>query len=82
MSSAVSVSAYLEERRGEPDWSSWHEARGAAALDLAAALDGADAENKASLARELRATMAELVPDDAVSADGFDAWAAGLSEPV
>ena len=82
MSSAVTVSNYLDERRCESDWSAWHEARGAAALDLATALDGAEAENKASLARELRATMAELVPVDDVAGDGFDSWAASLSEPV
>lgn len=73
---AKAVRAYLKARRAADDWTDELEPIAALAVTLATAIDSGNVTGP--MARELRATLADLEPVE-VHADAFDLLAAELS---
>lgn len=78
MGLAAAVEAYVAPLRADGR----SEALASMAVRLAESLDEAGVPYRAALNKELRATLAELVPEDADGTGDSDGWLAELSSPV
>lgn len=75
------VDTFVASLRHEGELDTHAEVLIASARELALTLDQGDSKSLASVARELRATLAELAKDRGDDGDDDD-WQAGLSSPV
>lgn len=76
-----SVQTYIESRKGADDWTERHDALADTALVLARTLEAGAGLSTAAVARELRATLADLAPA-VKEVSALDQLLAGLSAPL
>lgn len=78
---STSVQTYIESRKGADDWTERHDALADTALVLARTLEAGAGLSTAAVARELRATLADLAPA-VKEVSALDQLLAGLSAPL